>query len=224
MTTGITSKVQVRAHAGGFPQYTRHVRARVTAISRGSARMRPQLMLCRKEPRRMTAPDEDPAIASLLDEAARLAPAGNEKLGEALAIAEQTRRSMPISNGSSPGRTAPFAPASTWRRRSHASGVLAVGWVADPSCFIYAIAGAAAPGPGALFVCRRSGRRRCGAGRQSRLREGRGREREPGGADRRGKEIVRRLKADYRALGACLKEEKLSGDSRGPFLRHRKCP
>jgi hypothetical protein len=40
----------------------------------------------------MTVPDEDPAIASLLDEAARLATAANEKLGEALAIAEQTRR------------------------------------------------------------------------------------------------------------------------------------
>ena len=40
----------------------------------------------------MTAPDEDPAIASLLDEAALLATDANEKLGEALAIAEQQRR------------------------------------------------------------------------------------------------------------------------------------
>src|ERR1700737_4859585 len=40
----------------------------------------------------MTEPDETPAIASLLDEAARLATAANEKLGEAMAIAEQTRR------------------------------------------------------------------------------------------------------------------------------------
>jgi hypothetical protein len=38
------------------------------------------------------------------------------------------------------------------------------------------------------------------------------------------KKLFARLKVDYRALGACLKEEKLSGDSRCPFLRHRKCP
>jgi len=38
------------------------------------------------------------------------------------------------------------------------------------------------------------------------------------------KKLFARLKVDYRALGACLKEEKLSGDSRCPFLRHRQCP
>ena len=37
----------------------------------------------------MTEPDEDPAIATLLEEAAQLATAANEKLGEALAIAER---------------------------------------------------------------------------------------------------------------------------------------
>jgi hypothetical protein len=40
----------------------------------------------------MIEPDEDPAIATLLDDAAELAAAANAKLGEALAIAEQTRR------------------------------------------------------------------------------------------------------------------------------------
>jgi hypothetical protein len=40
----------------------------------------------------MTAPDEDPAIASLLDEAEQLAAAANAKLGEALAIAQQQQR------------------------------------------------------------------------------------------------------------------------------------
>jgi hypothetical protein len=40
----------------------------------------------------MNAPDEDPAIATLLDEAAQLATVANAKLGEALAIAEQARR------------------------------------------------------------------------------------------------------------------------------------
>ena len=36
--------------------------------------------------------DDDPAIASLLEDAARFATAANEKLAEALAIAEQARR------------------------------------------------------------------------------------------------------------------------------------
>jgi len=38
------------------------------------------------------APADDPAIASLLEDAAQLAKAANAKLGEALAIAEQARR------------------------------------------------------------------------------------------------------------------------------------
>jgi len=38
------------------------------------------------------APADDPAIASLLEDAARFATAANEKLGEALAIVEQARR------------------------------------------------------------------------------------------------------------------------------------
>jgi hypothetical protein len=54
--------------------------------------MRMHLMLCMKETHKMTEPDEDPAIATLLDEAAQLATAANAKLSEALAIAGQTRR------------------------------------------------------------------------------------------------------------------------------------
>jgi hypothetical protein len=46
----------------------------------------------------MSAPDENPAIASLLDEAATLATAANAKLEAALAIAE---RDAAIANGSS---------------------------------------------------------------------------------------------------------------------------
>ena len=81
----------------------------------------------------MTAPDdEDPAIASLLEDAARLATAANEKLGEAMGVTDApaetpasaslqrgvTRLSMPIANGSNPGRTAAFGPGSPRRSKS----------------------------------------------------------------------------------------------------------
>jgi hypothetical protein len=45
----------------------------------------------------INAPDEDQAIATLLDEAAQLATAANEKLGDALAMPEQTRRDAAFS-------------------------------------------------------------------------------------------------------------------------------
>jgi hypothetical protein len=48
------------------------------------------------------------AIASPLDEAAHLATAANEK-GEALAIAEQTRRSTRIANGHAVVRGSPIS-------------------------------------------------------------------------------------------------------------------
>jgi hypothetical protein len=56
-----------------------------------------------KETHKMNAPDENPAIASLLDEAAQLATAANEKLGEALAIAEHDQRQVgDIGHGKTP--------------------------------------------------------------------------------------------------------------------------
>ena len=45
----------------------------------------------------MTAPDENPPIASLLDEAAHFTTAANAKLAGALAIAEQERRDAAFS-------------------------------------------------------------------------------------------------------------------------------
>jgi hypothetical protein len=54
----------------------------------------------------MTAPDEDPAIATLLEEAAQLATAANEKLESALLLPSKrgvTRLSTPIAIGSSRG-------------------------------------------------------------------------------------------------------------------------
>ncbi len=87
------------------------------------------------------APDEDPAIASLLEDAARLATAANEK-GEALAIAERNAtfnadrqwfKARPDRNFRARLATAQEI------EELHSSGAWPPGWVADESCFVYAV-------------------------------------------------------------------------------------
>jgi hypothetical protein len=90
----------------------------------------------------MNAPDEDPAIASLLDEAAQLATAANEKLSEALAIAERDAAF------NADRQWFKLNPTRSYRARLatqqevadlHASGAWPEGWTLDPSCFIWAL-------------------------------------------------------------------------------------
>src|SRR5438105_4254477 len=93
----------------------------------------------------MNAPDEDPAIASLLDEAAELAAAANAKLGEALTIAEQARREAVFNADrqwfkSRPDRSFRARLATAQEVEDlHTSGAWPPGWVADESCFVYAV-------------------------------------------------------------------------------------
>jgi hypothetical protein len=93
----------------------------------------------------MTAPNEDPAIATLLEDAAWLATAANAKLARALAIAEQERRDAAFSEDR---RWFKSRPDRNYRARLamaqecgdlHSSGAWPPGWVADESCFVYAV-------------------------------------------------------------------------------------
>jgi hypothetical protein len=96
--------------------------------------------VCVRKP--FNAPDENPAIASLLEDAATLATAANEKLGAALAIAErdaafnadrQWFKSRPDRNYRARLATAQEV------EDLHSSGAWPPGWVADESCFVYAV-------------------------------------------------------------------------------------
>jgi hypothetical protein len=90
----------------------------------------------------MTAPDEDPAIANLLEDAAQLATAANAKLSDALAIAGQTRRDEALMLTG----VLPRQPGSQLRARlATAQEVKALhksawpeGWTLDPACFVWA--------------------------------------------------------------------------------------
>jgi hypothetical protein len=90
----------------------------------------------------MSAPDENPAIASLLDEAATLATAANAKLEAALAIAERDAAF------NADRQWFKLNPARSYRARLataqeiedlHSSGARPPGWTLDPACFIWAI-------------------------------------------------------------------------------------
>ena len=90
----------------------------------------------------MTEPDEDPAIATLLEEAAQLATAANEKLGEALAIAERD------AGFNEDQRWFKSRPDRSFRARLataqevddlHSSGAWPPGWCLTESCFVWAI-------------------------------------------------------------------------------------
>jgi|HubBroStandDraft_6_1064221.scaffolds.fasta_scaffold1911892_1 hypothetical protein len=93
----------------------------------------------------MIEPDEDPAIATLLDDAAELAAAANAKLGEALAIAEQTRRDAGFNADRQwfkqhPGRSYHSRLATAQEVEDlHSSGAWPPGWAIDPTCFVYAV-------------------------------------------------------------------------------------
>jgi hypothetical protein len=86
--------------------------------------------------------DPDPAIASLLEDAARLATAANEKLGDALAIAE---RDAAFNQDRAwfkarPDRSFRARLATTQGVEDlHSSGAWPPGWVADENCFVYAV-------------------------------------------------------------------------------------
>src|ERR1700730_1946585 len=91
----------------------------------------------------MTAPDdEDPAIASLLGDAARLAEGVNEKLDEALAIA---KRDVAFNADrqwfkSRPDRSYRARLATAQEIDDlHSSGAWPPGWGVDESCFVYAV-------------------------------------------------------------------------------------
>jgi hypothetical protein len=103
----------------------------------------------------MTEPDEDPAIATLLEEAAQLATAANEKLETALAIAEQARRDAAFNADrqwfKSRGRIVAIAPASPRSRRSRTCTAAAHGrrgGCLTESCFVWLSSRSIASGPG----------------------------------------------------------------------------
>lgn len=102
-------------------------------------------MMAKKMALEILANNISARIASLLDEAARLATAANEKLGEALAIAEQARRDAAFNEDR---RWFKPRPDRNYRARLataqeiedlHASGAWPPGWEIDESCFVYAI-------------------------------------------------------------------------------------
>jgi hypothetical protein len=105
----------------------------------------------------LTEPDEAPAIASLLEDAARLATAANEKLGEALAIAEQARRDAAFNEDrrwfkSRPDRSFRGRLATAQEIEDlHSSGAWPAGWVADERCFVYAVVKHVPPGLETLY-------------------------------------------------------------------------
>jgi hypothetical protein len=110
----------------------------------------------RKETRQqMTEPDEDPAIATLLEEAAQLATAANEKFETALAIAEQARRDAAFNADrqwfKSRRRIVAIAPASPRIRRSRTCTAAAHGrrgGCLTESCFVWLSSRSIASGPG----------------------------------------------------------------------------
>jgi hypothetical protein len=88
------------------------------------------------------APDENLAIATLLEDAARLATAANGKLGEALAIAERDAAFNADRQWfkSRPDRSFRARLATAKEIEDlHSSGAWPPGWVADESCFVYAV-------------------------------------------------------------------------------------
>jgi hypothetical protein len=90
----------------------------------------------------MTAPDTTPAIASLLDEAAQLATAANEKLSEALAITERVEAFNEDRAWfkARPDRSYRATLATQQEIADlHASGAWPEGWTLDPACFIWAL-------------------------------------------------------------------------------------
>ena len=134
---------------------------------------------------------DDPAIATLLEDAARLATAANAKLGEALAIAEQARRDAAFSEDR---RFFKLNPARNYRARIataqevedlHTSGAWPEGWVATSAASSMPSSSMSRPprSKRSTSSCRRrtgsQGRtswNECGAGRRSRLGEGQGSE------------------------------------------------
>jgi hypothetical protein len=149
----------------------------------------------------MNAPDENSMIASLLEDAARSAAA--EKLAEALAITEQARRDAAFNADrqwfkSRPDRSYRARLATQQEVADlHASGAWPR-WTLDPACFIWAIV-RSRTGTEALYVVlpppthepREDELRHMWGPAVVAIARGTGSEREPGGADRRGKEIVR---------------------------------
>jgi hypothetical protein len=91
------------------------------------------------------APAETPASASLLEDAARLATAANEKLGEAMAIAEQTRRDAAFNADrqwfkSRPDRGFRARLATAQEIEDlHTSKAWPPGGEIDGGCFVYAV-------------------------------------------------------------------------------------
>jgi len=87
----------------------------------------------------------DPAIASLLEDAAQLATAANAKLDAALAIAEPARRDAAFNadrrwfkaNSDRCYRARLDSPQEI--EDLHTSGAWPPGWVADERCFVYAV-------------------------------------------------------------------------------------